>query len=64
MQVRIKFTHHGANSMVGGFAPGDYARVSEAMAAHLINEARVAVLAETKPAPATKSAPAKKAAKK
>ena len=61
MQVRIKFTHHGANSLVGGFAPGDYARVSEAMAAHLINEAKVAVLAEAKPAT---PAPAKKAARK
>ena len=61
MQVRIKFIRHGANSLVGGFAPGDFARVDETMAKHLINEAKVAVLAEAKPAA---PAPAKKAAKK
>ena len=47
MQVRIKFIRHGANSVVGGFGPGDFARVSEEMAMHLINEAKVAVLADT-----------------
>ena len=60
MQVRIKFIRHGANSVVGGFGPGDYARVSEAMAAHLINEAKVAVLAE----PVQAKPVAKKAARK
>ena len=63
MQVRIKFTRHGANSLVGGFGPGDRAWVSEEMAAHLINEAKVAVLADTAPAQA-KPSPIKKAAKK
>ena len=52
MQVRIKFIRHGANSVVGGFGPGDYACVDEEMAKHLINGARVAVLADTAPAPA------------
>ena len=46
MQVRIKFIRHGANSAIGGFAPGDFARVEEALAVHLINEAKVAVLAD------------------
>ena len=62
MQVRIKFTRHGANSVVGGFGPGDFARVSEEMAAHLINGAKVAVLAD--PAPAQAKPVVKKAAKK
>ena len=62
MQVRIKFIRHGANSAVGGFAPGDFARVDEAMAKHLINEAKVAVLAE--PVQAKPAAPTKKATKK
>ena len=62
MQVRIKFIRHGANSAVGGFAPGDYARVDEEMAKHLINEAKVAVLADPAQAkPVTKAAPAKAA---
>ena len=64
MQVRIKFIRHGANSVVGGFGPGDFARVSEEMAKHLINEAKVAVLAEPAAAkPASKAAPAKAAKK-
>lgn len=61
MQVRIKFIRHGANSVVGGFGPGDFARVSEEMAIHLINEAKVAVRADPVQA---KPAPVKKAAKK
>ena len=40
---RIKFTAQGANSVLGGFQSGDIARVSDAFAAHLVNEARVAV---------------------
>jgi hypothetical protein len=60
MQVRIKFIRHGANSVVGGFGPGDYARVDEEMAAHLINGAKVAVLAE----PAQAKPVVKKAARK
>ena len=52
MRVRIKFIRHGANSVVGGFGPGDFARVSEEMAKHLINGAKVAVLADTDPAQA------------
>ena len=64
MQVRIKFIRHGANSVVGGFGPGDYARVDEEMAKHLINGARVAVLADPAQAkPVTKAAPAKAAKK-
>ena len=62
MQVRIKFIRHGANSVVGGFGPGDYARVDEEMAAHLINGAKVAVLAD--PAPVQAKPVVKKAARK
>ena len=39
--VKIKFRTSGANSMLGGFASGDIARVSEAFARHLVEEARV-----------------------
>ena len=62
MQVRIKFIRHGANSVVGGFGPGDYARVDEEMAKHLINGAKVAVLAD--PAPVQAKPVVKKAARK
>ena len=58
MQVRIKFIRHGANSVVGGFGPGDFARVEESFARHLIEVAKVAVLADAvpaKPAAAPKS---------
>ena len=66
MQVRIKFIRLGANSAVGGFAPGDYARVDEEMAKHLINGAKVAVLADAAPVqakPVAKPSPAKVAKK-
>lgn len=46
---RIKFTAQGANSVLGGFQSGDIARVDDAFAAHLVNEARVAVYLETLP---------------
>lgn len=42
VMVQIKFKVLGANSAVGGFSPGDTARVSEAMARHLVEEAGVA----------------------
>lgn len=62
MQVQIKFIRHGANSAIGGFSPGDRARVDEAFAQHLVDSG-VAVLADPAPAQA-KPAPVKKAAKK
>ena len=40
--VQIKFIRQGSNSMLGGFSSGDTARVSDALAAHLVNEAGVA----------------------
>lgn len=43
MLKQIKFTASGANSAVGGFMPGDTARIDAAMAAHLVDEAKVAV---------------------
>lgn len=74
MLKRIKFTASGANSAVGGFMPGDTARIDAAMAAHLVDEAKVAVYvggdtdapkdagAQTEAKPETK--PATKAKKK
>jgi hypothetical protein len=40
--VQIKFIRQGSNSMLGSFSSGDTARVYDALAAHLVNEARVA----------------------
>ena len=55
---QIKFTASGANSVLGGFQSGDTARVADAFAAHLVNEARVAVYLDAPPpAPATVDAP-------
>ena len=42
MQVQIKFTTTGACSAVGGFMPGDTARLPAALAAHLVNEVKCA----------------------
>lgn len=40
--VQIKFIAQGSNSLIGGFSSGDKARVSEAFAKHLVEEAKVA----------------------
>jgi hypothetical protein len=40
--IQIRFKASGANSMLGSFASGDIARVSETFARHLVEEARVA----------------------
>lgn len=40
--VQIKFIRQGANSLIGGFSSGDRARVSDAFARHLVEDARVA----------------------
>lgn len=40
--IQIKFTASGANSMIGSFARGDIARLSDTFARHLVEEARVA----------------------
>ena len=40
--VQIRFIRQGANSLIGGFSSGDLARVSDAFARHLVEEARVA----------------------
>lgn len=52
---QIKFIRTGANTQVGNFAPGDLLRCGEAMAHHLVEIARVAVLVE---APAVDTPPA------
>lgn len=40
--VKIRFTAQGANALIGGFSTGDVANVGEALAKHLVEEARVA----------------------
>lgn len=42
MLTQIKFRQCGHCTAVGNFAPGDIARVSAALARHLVEEARVA----------------------
>ena len=63
--VKIKFTAQGANALVGGFGPGDMANVSEALAQHLVEEARVARYVESGESiqPAAKPAKGKTKAK-
>lgn len=36
MQVRVRFKAQGANSIIGGFAHGDIARVSKEIADHFV----------------------------
>lgn len=45
--VKIKFVCQGANSVIGAFAFGDIAVVSEVFARHLVQEARVADYVES-----------------
>ena len=52
--VQIRFIRQGANSLIGGFSSGDLARVSDAFARHLVEEARVAEYVQ---APAKDEAP-------
>ena len=56
LMMMIRFVAHGASSHLGGFAPGDLARVDDEHGRHLIDVARVAVAVEPPPA----SAPAPK----
>lgn len=67
MQTKIKFVASGANSAIGGFSPGDIARLDTTLAAHLVDVARVAVYVDAHEAaqPVAKTEQkAKKAAKK
>ena len=50
MLITIKFTTYGSSPLVGGFKPGDLARVPASTAAHMVDEARCA---EYLPAPAS-----------
>lgn len=50
---RIVFTKNGACSVLGGFEPGTVARTSDALARHLVEEARVARYADEAPIPST-----------
>ena len=40
--IQIRFIAQGSNSLIGGFSSGDLARVGQALASHLVEEARVA----------------------
>lgn len=40
--IQIRFKVQGSNSLIGGFSGGDLARVDDALAHHLVEEARVA----------------------
>ncbi len=42
MQVQVKFTTYGACAELGAFSPGDVARVSPALADHLVTEMKAA----------------------
>jgi hypothetical protein len=46
MLVQVKFTVFGCCSAIGNFEPGDTARISAAMAKHLVEEARCAKYVE------------------
>ncbi|HSD16787.1 MAG TPA: hypothetical protein VLC71_05925 [Thermomonas sp.] len=62
---QIKFTASGCSTWTGNFAPGDVARLDDAAAKHLVEEARCAqyMTAETSAETVQKPA-AKKSAKK
>lgn len=47
--IMIKFTAQGANSAVGGFNHGDIMRIGDALAKHLVEDAKVAVYVESTP---------------
>jgi hypothetical protein len=57
--MKIKFTAQGANSMFGGFSSGDVANLSDALARHLVEEAKVAKYIDVPPEKSVK--PARKA---
>jgi hypothetical protein len=61
MQVQIQFITYGACAALGAFSPGGIARVSPALAAHLVNEMKSAKYVEAPPAPAEKPAKTRKA---
>lgn len=54
--IQIRFTAQGANSAIGGFNSGDMARVGEALAKHLVDEARVAEYVTAPASPEVKAA--------
>ena len=47
MQVQVKFTTYGACAELGAFSPGDVARVSPALADHLVTEMKAAKRVQT-----------------
>lgn len=42
MLKQIRFKANGCCSAIGNFEPGDVARIDDALAAHLVDEAKVA----------------------
>ena len=61
--IQIKFIAQGSNSLIGGFSSGDIARVGDALAKHLVEEALVAKYVESpkpqEPAPVKRGRKAK-----
>ena len=49
--MRIKFKRFGSNTAVGSFQPGDVLTCGDAMARHLVEEAKVAEFMEPKAEP-------------
>lgn len=42
MQTTVRFITYGSNSAIGNFGPGDVLRCGDAMARHLVDQAKVA----------------------
>ncbi|MFC0677521.1 hypothetical protein ACFFGH_06610 [Lysobacter korlensis] len=49
MQKQIEFIALGSSGLIGNFKPGDRARVPATLAAHLVDEAKVARYADAPP---------------
>lgn len=61
---QIEFIGQGSNTILGNFGPGDVARCSDALAQHLVDEARVAKYATpSEPAEAPKASRRRKGSK-
>ena len=56
---RIRFTTFGATSAGGSFSPGDIMRCDDALARHLVEEARCAVYADAQPKTESAEEPAR-----
>ena len=57
---RIRFKRGGSNTIVGNFANGDLLNCPDALARHLVEEARCAAYVEPQAPPPVRPAPARK----